>query len=257
MRFSMISLSAIALATVATPAFAQETAPPSAITISGSATVVSDYRFRGISQTDKLPAIQGGFTLTHESGVYVSVWSSSVNSYLTATATGSQELDLIGGYKHTFSSGTTFDVGATYYIYPRTHPAGDLTSSNFIEPYASISQAFGPVTGKVTVNYAPKQKAVAANQIGPRLDNFYLAGDLSAAIPQTPLGLSAHLGHTWGGPSWLSPTKEYTDWAVGATLTFKALTLGVSYVEANKPLITPTGKNASKGGIVGSIGVSF
>ena len=79
----------VSLATlmVATPALAQDEAP--AVTINGTATVVSDYRFRGISQTDKNFAIQGSITVSHESGLYATVWGSSVNGYVTAAGTSS------------------------------------------------------------------------------------------------------------------------------------------------------------------------
>ena len=70
-----------------------DTAPPPAITINGGATLVSDYRFRGISQTNLQPAIQGSITLTHASGFYASVWSSSTSGYVTFSGTGSQEID--------------------------------------------------------------------------------------------------------------------------------------------------------------------
>lgn len=257
MRFSMITLGGLMLA-AATPAMAQdETDPPPAITVSGSATVVSDYRFRGISQTDGNFAVQGGITVSHESGFYVSVWGSSIDDYVTAHGTPNQEIDLVAGFKKSFD-GVTFDIGALYYVYPGTRPGfvGDNTSSDFIEPYAAVSYGIGPVTAKVTANWAPKQKALALNQTGPKQDNFYLAGDLSASIPETPLALTAHLGHTWG-PSWLSIGNEYTDWSLGATFTWKSLTFGAQYVDTNGAFITPSGKNASKGGFVGSIGVSF
>lgn len=255
MRFSIISLGALALAAAATPAMAQDTAPASDITINGTAAVVSDYRFRGISQTDGNFAVQGGATISHSSGFYVSFWGSSVDDYVTAHGTAHQELDLIAGYKHTVN-GATFDIGALYYVYPGTRLEGDPTSSDFIEPYASVSYGIGPVTAKATVNYAPKQKALALNQTGPKNDNLYLAGDLSAAIPNTPIGLTGHIGHTWG-PSWLSIGDEYTDWNLGATLTHKQLTLGISYVDTDGDFITPTGKNASKSGVVGSLSFSF
>lgn len=254
MRFSMISFGALMLASTA-PAMAQDTAPPPELTVNGSATVVSDYKFRGISQTDGNFAVQGSITVTHSSGFYVSVWGSSVDSYVTAHGTAHQEIDAIAGFKKTFG-GATFDVGVLYYVYPGTRLNGDPTSSDFAEPYASISYAIGPVTAKGTVNYAPKQKALALDQVGPKQDNVYIAGDLSGAIPGVPIGLTAHLGHTFG-PSWLSIGKEYTDWSVGATYTYKALTFGVSYVDTDGDFITPTGKNASKGGILGSVGVSF
>lgn len=262
MRYSMITMSGLLLA-AATPAMAQDqTDPAPAITVSGSATVVSDYKFRGISQTDGNFAVQGGFTVSHESGFYVSAWGSSIDDYVTVHGTAHQELDLIAGFKKSFD-GVTFDIGALYYVYPGTRPgfAGDRSASDFIEPYASLSYGIGPVTAKATVNYAPKQKALALDQgqsgLLPKEDNVYIAGDLSSSIPNTPVALTAHLGHTFG-PSWLSgPTSEYTDWALGATATWKSLTLGVQYVDTNTFFITPSGKDAAKGGVVGSIGVSF
>ena len=284
MRFSTISLSALMLAATATPAFADDapTAPPPAFTINGSATVVSDYRFRGVSQTDKNVAIQGSITITHESGLYVSVWGSSVDSYVTASLAGHQEIDIIAGYSKTFS-GTKIDGGVLYYVYPKSkgpltaltgYP--DNTSSNFFEPYFDISHTFGPVTAKATVNYAWKQKALGLSQgqplpVGPggalvadtKQDNVYLAGDFSAAIPKTPVTLTAHIGHTWG-PSWLATdfdgSTQYTDWSLGATYTYKALTFGISYVDTDAnfrdTLTTGPGK-ISNAGVVGSIGVSF
>lgn len=258
MRTNMILALAAAitapLAFAASPAAAED-APASSITVSGGATLVSDYRFRGISQTDKRAAIQGTFTIAHASGFYATVWGSSVDDYVTASGQSHQEIDLIAGYKKTVG-GTTFDLGALYYVYPKRKLTGDRTSSNFIEPYLAISHTIGPVTGKATVNYSPKQKALALDQIGPKRDNVYLAGDLSASIPQTALALSAHLGHTWG-PSWLSIGKQYTDWNLGATYTWNHITVGVQYVDTNGDFITPTGKNASKAGVVGSIGVAF
>jgi uncharacterized protein (TIGR02001 family) len=254
MRTSL-GLLGLSLAVMATPAFADETDPPPAVTINGSATVVSDYRFRGISQTDKQAAIQAGITVSHQSGLYLGVWGSSVDDYVTASGQSHQEIDVIGGFKKSYD-GTTFDVGAIFYVYPKTKLTGDLTKSNLIEPYVAISHSFGPVTGKATVNYAPKQKALALNQTGPKQDNVYIAGDLSASIPNTPFGLTGHIGHTYG-PSWFAIGNGYTDWSVGASYTYKALSLGVQYVDTNGVFLTPTGRNASKGGVVVTLGASF
>jgi uncharacterized protein (TIGR02001 family) len=264
MRYTIISLAALAAATAAAPAMAQDqTDPPPAITVSGSVGIVSDYKFRGISQTDGNFAVQGGITITHKSGFYVSAWGSSIDDYVTVHGTAHQELDLIAGYKHSFDGGVTVDVGALYYVYPGTRPGftGDKSASDFVEPYASVSYAIGPVTAKVTGNYAPKQKALAIDQgqtgLLKKEDNFYLAGDLSVAIPKTPIGLTGHLGHTWG-PSWLSgPTDSYTDWGVGATFTYKSLTFGVNYVDTDTNFFTPSGKDVAKGGILGSVSVAF
>ena len=89
---SILGLSAVALATaIATPALADDDGL--GLTINGSATVVSDYRFRGISQTNRKFAVQGSLTVSHESGFYVSAWGSSIDDYV---AFGSdQEIELI------------------------------------------------------------------------------------------------------------------------------------------------------------------
>jgi uncharacterized protein (TIGR02001 family) len=247
---------------VASPAMADDAAPPSAITVNGGATVVTDYRFRGLSQTNKNFAVQGTFTVAHASGLYATVWASSIDDYI---ADGSDaEVDLIAGYKKTFS-GTTFDVGALYYFYPGSQQGVQLANlpkynSDFIEPYVAVSHTFGPVSAKVTANYAPKQKALAYLPNGPsKEDNLYGAFDLAAAVPNTAFGVSAHLGHNFTR-SFLSVGRKYTDWSIGATYTYKAITFGVSYVDTNLPKYYATsfsGKDIAKAGVVGSVGVSF
>ncbi|MDG2511108.1 TorF family putative porin [Sphingobium yanoikuyae] len=246
MRKSILGLSAFALVALSAPAMAQDEPAP-AVTVTGNAAVVSDYRFRGISQTNKKIALQGGITVTHESGFYVSTWGSSIDEYV---ANGSdQELDLIGGYSTTVG-GATIDVGVLYYYYPGNAGA----NTDFVEPYASIKGTFGPATAKLTANYAPKAKALTVGN--GKEDNLYLAGDVSASIPNTPLGVSAHLGHSFG-PSYLTIGKEYTDWNIGATYTWGHLTFGVSYVDTDKSLYSSAGHNISKAGVLGSLTASF
>lgn len=247
MRFSMITLGGLMLA-AATPAMAQdETAPPPAITVNGSATVVSDYRFRGISQTNLKAAVQGGLTVTHSSGVYASVWGSSIDDYIAAGS--DQEIDLVLGYSHTFGNGVKIDGGVLYYYYP----GGGNANTDFFEPYVDVSATMGPATAKVTVNYAPKQDALSVG--AGKEDNVYLAGDLSVAIPKTPIGLTAHLGHTFG-PSYLSIGDNYTDWSLGANVTWNHITAGIAYVDTNKDAFLGT-RNLSGSGVVASVGVSF
>lgn len=257
MRTIILGMSALALAAVSAPAFAEEEAAP-AVTISGGATLVSDYRLRGISQTDKNFAVQGSMTVSHESGVYAGVWGSSIDEYVAATS--DQEIDLIAGYKKSFGA-TTVDVGVIYYFYPGSGAVISDWNSDFFEPYVSVSQAFGPVTAKLTANYAPKQKGVTAVPGLPKTDNLYGALDLSGAIPDTGVSLSAHLGHNFMDDNWLSGAKKYTDWSVGASYAWKNLTFGVSYVDTNFSkgfYVNPiSGKDVAKAGVVGSIGVSF
>jgi uncharacterized protein (TIGR02001 family) len=247
MHVKLVSKALLVAATMlaAAPAAAEDLG--GGFSVSGGATVVSDYRFRGISQTDKRFAVQGTIGLSHESGLYATVWGSSIDDYVAAGS--DQEIDFIVGYKKTFG-GTTIDGGVLYYYYPGSSGA----DSDFVEPYISIAHSFGPVTAKATANYAPSQSALTIGA-GDE-DNLYLAGDLSAAIPETPLTVSAHLGHSFG-PSYLTIGDEYTDWSLGVSYAIKNLSLGLSYVDTDGTFITPSGRNASKAGVVASVGVSF
>ena len=68
--------------------------------------------------------------------------------------------------------------------------------------------------------------------------------------------MTGHLGHSFG-PSYLTIGDEYTDWSLGATFTHKNLTAGLSYVDTNKSLYSPSDRNIAKGGVVASLGVAF
>lgn len=250
MRTSFGPLLGLALVLGATPAFAQDEEAKT-FTVTGGATLVTDYRFRGISQTDKDFAVQGTFTVAHESGVYATVWGSTVDDYVAAG--GDQEIDLSLGFKKTFGS-TTVDIGGLYYYYPGSAKIIPGYASDFLELYGSVSQGFGPVTGKVLVAYAPKSRALDFG-FGKE-DNFYGNVSLSGSIPDTGVGLSAGIGRTFTR-SFLSGGVKYTDWSVGATYTTGPVTFGVTYVDTDKNITSPSGKNIYKAGIVGSIGVAF
>jgi uncharacterized protein (TIGR02001 family) len=83
--------------------------PPPEHTFTANAALVSDYRFRGISQTYGLPAIQGGFDYAHSSGFYLGTWGSSVTGNLYANGSG-MEWDLYGGYKGSITDDLGYDV---------------------------------------------------------------------------------------------------------------------------------------------------
>ena len=238
---------AVMMATLALPAAAQDADPPKPIIVSGSVGAVSDYRFRGVSQSDENLAVQGGFTIAHESGVYIATWGSNLAGWGTFGGSN-MELDLVAGYKKTFDD-ITVDVGATWYMYP-----GGFDNTDFIEPYVKVSGTFGPAALTVGAAYAPKQEALgawyfngtsAANGVyddsGDKNDNLYLWVDGAAGIPNTPLTLKGHVGFSKGndglGPfaTSVAPTGEYMDWLVGADFVVPGtpLTLGVAYVDTD------------------------
>jgi uncharacterized protein (TIGR02001 family) len=92
--------------------------------LTGNFGITSDYRFRGLQQTDGDPAFQGGFDLAHSSGLYVGTWGSNVSSWAAGPGTSTKlEVDLYGGYK-TEVAGVGVDVGAIAYMYPGSSSGG-------------------------------------------------------------------------------------------------------------------------------------
>jgi len=240
------TIAAVAAMTAAVPALAQSTeeaAPAPAVTVSGSATLTSDYRFRGVSQSDQEMAVQGGITVAHENGAYLGTWASNLSGWGTFGG-ANMELDLIAGYKAKLSDNATLDVGATWYMYP-----GGADETDFVEPYAKLTGTTGPATLTAGVAYAPAQEALGRwyytgadaaagvyNDFGDKEDNLYLWGDAAVALAGTPLTAKAHLGYSDGnsglGPNAtsLAPTGTYWDWSLGLDATWRNLTLSAAYV---------------------------
>ena len=152
--FSCLALSSISVAQTAAPAAsvaAPVAADPSPLTANVSLT--SDYRFRGISQSNLQPAIQGGFDYAHSSGFYIGNWNSSI-SWISdaASAAGKStsapiEMNLYAGYKYEWSKGFTADVGVLQYYYPTSGATGFTTNPNTTEVYAAQNFTFDAITG--------------------------------------------------------------------------------------------------------------
>src|SRR3546814_12527611 len=118
------------------------------------------------------------------------------------------ELDLFAGYSAEFAPGTSLDVGATYYAYPGNRDwAGP---SDYSELSGRLSHDLGPVSATATLAYAPDQKALG------RDDNLYLNLGLASGVPNTPVTLSASLGHTNGALGAFAGDRAYFDWERGA-----------------------------------------
>ncbi|TAD81622.1 MAG: hypothetical protein EAY70_04580 [Sphingomonadales bacterium] len=223
----------------------QEEATP-AFTISGAATLASDYRFRGVSQTDEGMAVQGGITISHSSGFYVGAWGSNLAGWGTFGG-ANMELDLLAGFKFPVGEGT-LDTGLVWYMYP-----SGADTTDFAELYAKLSGSVGPVSLTAGVAYAPSQEALGRvfftgaraaaglpNDPGDKDDNLYLSGDAVYAIADTPISLKAHIGYSDGNPGLgpngtsVAPTGTYFDWSLGADVVpVSGLTLSVAYVDTD------------------------
>lgn len=115
-----------------------------AFTFTGNMTIATDYRFRGFTQTDYQPAIQGGVDFSHQSGFYLGNWNSNVSSTLFNGAP--IEMDFYGGWKTTFDNGIGLDIGGIYYYYPGTGEYNPNFEAKNFEAY--IGASWGPVSVK-------------------------------------------------------------------------------------------------------------
>jgi len=205
-------LIAAAMATVSLPALAE---------ISGNVALATDYRFRGISQTDRNPAVQGGFDWSHDSGFYLGTWGSNVDF------AGSLELDYYGGYAGDINDNLSFDVGAIYYDYP-----GDGGNLEFWEVYGGLSGDLGPVSLSGTVSYSN-------DYFGESGDAFYYDLGASYDLP-AEFSLAAHYGYQTiddgsvkDAGFFSSDEDNYQDWSVGVSRSFMELDFDLSYIDTN------------------------
>ncbi|HWK35861.1 TorF family putative porin [Sphingomonas sp.] len=266
MRFSTLALGSIAFL-AASPAIAQdETAPPKPITVTGGVTLVTDYRFRGATQTNEGPAVQGTVNVNHASGLYAGTFLSSIDggadgSTPALTNYGGVEVDLYGGFTKTLPSGLGFDVGLLYYWYA---DGAKSVNTDFFEPYASVNYTLGPANVKVGANYAWGGQSGLDFTTG-KDDSLYIYGELGVGIPSTPVTLKGHLGRSDGSLGLLNPGADdsYTDWSITAEAVGGPFKAGVSYVDTDisngaVPGIGHFAQRLGRGStVLGYIGFSF
>lgn len=267
-----IQKTAIALAAsglFATAAFAQ-TAPaaapeaPEVSPVTANVSLVSDYRYRGVSQSNLKPAIQGGFDYAHESGFYIGNWNSSiswVNNINSGSVASSVEMDFYAGLKkELIGEGFASDLGVLQYYYPTTgNFTGTNVNPNTTEIYAAQNYTFGPVTGFLKFSYAVTNTFGNQNSSGSYYPDLTVNYDTGI----WGLGVNAHVGYqyiagTVAGTS-NSSLYSYTDWKLGVTKDFGGgLSLAAAYIGTNAGknssgtynYVSPTGKN-----LAGSTGV--
>lgn len=220
------TLAALALVALAAPAHAADSADADApeYTLTANVTLASQYRYRGLMQTNNKPAIQGGFDFTHASGLYLGNWNSSVswlndgNSDVSAPV----EMDFYGGYKGNLAPDAPFDLGVLQYYYPGDYPSG-YTSPDTTELYAGVG--YGPVMFKYSV--------AMTNLFGFADSKYSQYFDLSGNFDTGFWGLTvnAHVGRQTVRNL---TDGAYTDWKLGLTKDFgQGLAISVAYIDTN------------------------
>ena len=235
-------------------ALAQDKPAASPHTFTGNVGFVSEYRYRGISQTDMKPALQGGFDYAHASGVYLGTWASNV-SWLSDTglAKSSLEWDFYGGFKGA-AGDFGYDFGVLQYYYPGNFDAWKAAGS----PKPNTTELYAAGTWKMlTLKYS---HAVSDIFGFPDSNNSYyidLAGNFDLGSGFT---LGAHYGHQKIKTSLVAVDCSYNDWKLGVSKELVGLTWGLNYVDtdANSNCYTNyRGKNLGNGTVVLSVSKTF
>jgi uncharacterized protein (TIGR02001 family) len=223
---------------------------PPASPFSFNVGAISDYRYRGISQSRLKPALQGGIDYAHASGFYLGTWASTIQWIKDAGGNANLEIDLYGGYKGDIvKDSSSFDVGVLTYQYP----------SNNLKPKAETTEIYGAVTfGPVTAKYSHS----VSNLFGfaDSKSSGYL--DISATFDLgNGLALAPHVGHqsvAHGG------NFSYTDYSLTLTKDFSGLAVSAAVIGTDAKKIggvpvyaSPAGKNLGQSGLVVGVKYSF
>lgn len=236
MKKTALSLITLALASGAAMAQTAPAAPEPASTLSYNIGVVTDYRYRGISQSSRNPAVQIGADYAHKSGFYIGAWHSTIqwitdnSSYAPATTVkGAGELDIYGGYKGEIVKGLGYDVGMLRYEYlgNTLEDTGGTKyriydNANTTEVYGALS--YGMFTAKYSFSTTPLFGNLRSQGSG------YL--DLSANID---LGNGLSVVPHFGAQSVANvPVAAYNDYSITLSKDFgNGMVASLAYVTTN------------------------
>jgi uncharacterized protein (TIGR02001 family) len=165
--------------------------------------VTTDYVWRGVSQTDSDPAIQGGLDWEHDSGFYLGLWGSNVD--FGSGTDADVETDIYGGFKLETADGLGFDFGVVRYLYPGS---GEY---NMTEIY--VGGSFNIAGAKISYD--------------PDNDNVYYEGDLTFELPEE-FGLVLHAGYYD-----FDKGDGVFDWKVGLTKSWYGLDFELAYTDTD------------------------
>jgi uncharacterized protein (TIGR02001 family) len=222
--------------------------PASPHTLTGNVGFYSQYIFRGLTQTNRDPAIQGGFDYSHSSGLYAGTWASNI-SWLrdggAYSAGGSMEWDFYGGWKWGFAPDWTLDLGGLYYWYPGDnnpfcfYGAVNCPKADTFEIYAGISWKW--LSAKAS--YVVSNKAFGL----PEADGTYYI-DLGVSVPLGDFAKELTGVTVFGHYGWQqyrgqipglgisnSDLASYRDWKIGVSYALpKDFTIGAFYTDTSR-----------------------
>ncbi len=188
--------------------------------ISANVTLATDYRYRGISQSNEQVAVQGGFDWFHESGAYIGTWASNVDFFPTDSAFddgASVEFDVWAGYTGGVGEKLTYDATLYYYQYP-----GDDIDQNFAE----IGLGLNYEGFRLAYWYADSYLNLEKN-------NQYVEINYTADLPHNvvfKIHAGASFGEVYDDPMTLS-LDEYADYSLGFLKNIGGVDVEIAYLD--------------------------
>lgn len=225
-------LKSLILAALAIPGVAMAAdAPP----VTSNIGLVSNYLYRGISQTGAKPALQGGFDYGHASGFYAGLWGSNV-SWLAGlgASSASLELDTYAGFKGGFAGDLSYDVGYLRYNYPGVYPSAMAAGA----AKADTDEIYGAIGWKwVTLKYSHSLgDTFGVDDAG---GTSYVELNASYSLADAGVTLGAHYGkQTYKGTSAdaleaAGTSATYSDYKLSASKDFSGYVVGLAYSSTN------------------------
>ncbi len=264
--------------------------------VTANVALASNYVFRGLTQTDGKPAVQGGLDLAFRNGFYLGTWLSNISWYADQNAgtastpvalsspgsvgapyvpfrsnSANLEWDIYGGYRNTFATDWSYDLGIIEYYYPGIYEnKGAYRQPNTAEVYAMLGYKW------LSFRYS---KAISTYTFGVNESKGTSYVDLSAVIPirDTGFKILAHVGRQqypghantayWGASGGDNSFFSYSDYKLGLTLDKWGFTFGVAYTYAGTKAAAPDdettayqnafGRNIGRGQVAVTITRSF
>jgi uncharacterized protein (TIGR02001 family) len=201
----------------AAPGFAAEN------DITANVAFVSQYAFRGVTQSDESPALQGGVdydaNIDGNTSFYIGAWASTVD--FNDGDEASVEADIYGGFNFEVDR-LTLSTGLIYYAYPGADSSLDY---DFLELQAKILYGFDVASVEASINYSPDYFAGSG-------DSFYFQTTANAPLPHD-FSLKGHLGYQVIDDDAAFELPDYTDWSLGLGYSFRGFNFSLSYVDTN------------------------
>ena len=211
-------------------AYADDAVGESPHKFSANVLIATEYLYRGMSQSNEDPALQGGFDYAYDPlGFYVGFWASSIEFNAQTTNTSSIETNFYGGFAGEFAIGASWDIGGLYYYYPDTNE--DVGADyNFVEVYGNLGYTFkASLEPTVDVSFA-----YSPDFFGEDGDGLYLHSKLSFFFPY---GFGAYTTFAYqdvdGDLTSGRVGCDYTHYAVGLTYEYRMLTFDASWNDAS------------------------